>query len=609
MLSALGSVMDQSITVALLCILIVLIAAGTGQRRWVLRAAIFCIGLAVASVVVRHGFALDMWVIRRCVVGVCAIMIATMLILRNLGIRAVVQSQALLLAQTHDSVTMRDLSGRLTYWNKASAALYGWSDEQAQGVFASSLLQTTYPVAEDAIMAMLLATGGWEGEVVNRTRDGRLLTLHTRWSLLRDDRGRPTGILEAAKDITESRKSDLELRIGEARYRNIFQTMAVAIWECDFSRVKARNDQLRAEGVQDFRAYVRDNPGYIREAIDLSRAVDVNDASVRLFEAGDRETLLRDFSLIWPKEGEPVYAAAMMAALENRLTYETQAVLQTVHGRRLDVLFSVSYPPGTGSRESIFVAAVDITESNKARADLDAAQVDLAHAMRLSSLGELTATIAHEVNQPLGGVVANGRAALRWLERDPPELAEVRHSIEQSIAEAQRAADVLGKTRAMARKSEPQIVPVDVNALIAETIQLLAREIGRVQASLDLDLEPTDGRSPADRIQIQQVIINLILNSLQALADIDGHARRILVQTRVGKAMIVVRIDDTGRGVAPDQRARLFTPFFTTKDAGLGIGLSVCGSIVERHGGRIEVIARDGPGLCIQFSLPLAMEE
>jgi C4-dicarboxylate-specific signal transduction histidine kinase len=248
---------------------------------------------------------------------------------------------------------------------------------------------------------------------------------------------------------------------------------------------------------------------------------------------------------------------------------------------------------------------MDLAESNRAKADLQEAQDGLAHAMRLSSLGILTATIAHEVNQPLGGVIANSRAGLRWLRRDPPVLDEVATSIEQALAEAKRAASVLARIRAMARKTEPEHMTLDINELIEETMALLEREVrgGRVEILLSLDRGIP--LVMADRVQLQQVIINLALNSVQAMSKIDDRARTLLLETSSRADAVFVAVDDSGHGLEAGAAEQVLTPFFTTKPQGLGMGLSVCSNIIERHGGRLRVTEKPTPGFRVEFSLPL----
>lgn len=538
--------------------------------------------------------------------SLAALGVATLIVMRGLGAASLAASHARLLDETHDGLNVRTIDGTITYWNRASSTMYGWSGEEALGRKITDILATRWPQSEESVMAAVREIGTWEGEVINQTRDGRDILVESRLALICDGDGRPSAILETAKDITHRRRADEERRLSEARYHGMFQTMGVAYWEMDFSLVRARCAELWNEGIRDFPAYLRDHPRFVREMIALSRPRDVNAASVRLFGADSAQHLMTNFGACWPPEGEPVFAGAMLAALRNTPTFESEAILRGVDGRRLEVLFTVSYPPGSESRENIVVALVDLAESNRAKAELRSAQDDLAHAMRLNSLGILTATIAHEVNQPLGGVIANGRAALRWLRRETPALDEVAGSIESALSEAKRAADVLARIRAMARKAEPEPVSLDLNELVEETMTLLAGELRNANVQLSLVLERPSPSVVADRIQLQQVVINLALNSVHALEEVANRPRVLTICTSSSGDAAMVSVDDTGPGILPDQAEKLFTPFFTTKAQGLGVGLSLCGNIIERHGGKIAVVAKPTPGFHLQFTLPLS---
>lgn len=586
----------------------VLVSSISGKRRTVAAVAFssailicmsFC--LAIRSGQVVQAAAPD-------ILSLVALAVSTLIVVRGLGAASLAASHARLLDETHDSVSVRRLDGTITYWNRASSVIYGWTKEDAVGRKIEEILATRWSEAAESVMSAVLEIGKWEGEATNRTSDGPDIVVESRLALIRDDRDRPAAILETAKDITHRKRADVERRFTEARYHGMFQTMGVAYWEMDFSRVRARCAELWTEGVRDFSAYIRDNPGFVREAIGLSQPRDVNAASVRLFGADSPEHLMTNFGACWPPEGEPVFAGAMLAALRNAPTFESDAVLRGVDGRRLEVLFTVSYPQGSESRQNIVVALVDLAESNRAKAELRSAQDDLAHAMRLSSLGILTATIAHEVNQPLGGVIANGRAALRWLRRERPALDEVDASIEHALSEAKRASSVLSGIRAMARKTDPDPVSLDLNELIEETMTLLMAELRNAQVELRLVLERPSPSVVADRIQLQQVVINLVLNSVHALEGVTDRPRILTICTASTGETATVSVDDTGLGIAPDQAEKLFTPFFTTKAQGLGVGLALCGNIIERHGGRISIVPKPTPGFQLQFTLPLTAE-
>jgi PAS domain S-box-containing protein len=262
----------------------------------------------------------------------------------------------------------------------------------------------------------------------------------------------------------------------------------------------------------------------------------------------------------------------------------------------------VSYESG---EEEIVGAVMDITEARKAQEALADAQAQLAHANRVATLGELAASIAHDVNQPLAAIVANGDANLRWLDRPLPEIDAVRQGVEQMIADAGRASNVVNRIRALARKNESERLPLDVNDVINDVIKLVGREIVSHQVSLRRGLAAALPPVLGDRVQLQQVIINLMINGIQAMAEIDNRARSLLIRSDHDQSgQVLVSVQDSGNGIDPANANRLFDAFYTTKPSGMGMGLSICRSIIEGHGGRIWASNHSGTGAVFQFTLP-----
>jgi two-component system, LuxR family, sensor kinase FixL len=256
----------------------------------------------------------------------------------------------------------------------------------------------------------------------------------------------------------------------------------------------------------------------------------------------------------------------------------------------------------------------DITEQKRAEDALHKAQAELAHVTRVMTLGELTASIAHEVNQPLAAVVTNGEAALRWLQRDVPNLSEVQSSLERIIGNGRRASDVVARLRALARKSDLMHAELDVNELVDDVLLLVERELIARNISLKLDLAPGDLQVLGDRVQLQQAIINLVVNAVQAMSSMTDRSRSLQIRTRnlldeAGEKSIVVEVSDTGPGIDPSIANKLFSAFYTTKADGMGMGLSICRSIIESHGGKISVSSELGQGATFVVRLPIKEKE
>ena len=251
----------------------------------------------------------------------------------------------------------------------------------------------------------------------------------------------------------------------------------------------------------------------------------------------------------------------------------------------------------------------DITARRQAQEALHRAQEELAHVTRVATLGELTASIAHEVNQPLAAIVTNGQACLRWLGRDVPDLDEARRAVKRIVGDADRASEVILRIRALSRKTEPQKTALSLNEVIGEVLLLVRREVQSHRVSLQLDLAPDLPAVLADRVQLQQVIINLVINAIQAMAPVTDRPRALLLRSRTHEAgQVLVAVQDSGIGIEPRHQSRLFDTFFTTKPDGVGMGLSICRSIVEAHGGEVWATANTRPGTTFQFTLPANRE-
>jgi PAS domain S-box-containing protein len=248
----------------------------------------------------------------------------------------------------------------------------------------------------------------------------------------------------------------------------------------------------------------------------------------------------------------------------------------------------------------------DISNRKRAEEALRKAQAELTHVTRVTALGELAASIAHEINQPLTAIVTDASASLNWLARTNPDLDMVREALGTIVADGHRAADVVQRIRQLATKTEPQKASLDINDVIHEVVALVRHEVLRHQASLQLALASTIPPALGDRVQIQQVIINLVMNGVEAMAAVDDRPRELMIRSAPHDGdRVVVAVQDVGVGLDPRQVDRLFTAFFTTKPGGMGMGLSISRSIIEGHGGRLWATPNPTHGATFQFVLPV----
>jgi C4-dicarboxylate-specific signal transduction histidine kinase len=249
---------------------------------------------------------------------------------------------------------------------------------------------------------------------------------------------------------------------------------------------------------------------------------------------------------------------------------------------------------------------LDLTERKLVDEASRDAQTNLAHVMRITTLGELTASIAHEVSQPLAAVTANAEACLRWLCRGNPDVESARRTLKWIIDDGKRANEVIRRVRALAKKTDVEKFPLDVNDVVRETIALVQRELTSHCVSLQTELAPALPTVLADRVQLQQVIINLVMNGVEAMQAVADRPRELVIRSGQDEThQVHVSVTDCGVGISAENADRLFNAFFTTKASGIGMGLSICRSIVEAHDGRLWATANVPYGAKLQFTLPV----
>ena len=248
---------------------------------------------------------------------------------------------------------------------------------------------------------------------------------------------------------------------------------------------------------------------------------------------------------------------------------------------------------------------LDLTERKRAAEAMREVQTELAHANRLATMGQLAASIAHEVNQPIGAARNNAHAALRFLARDPPELAEVSEALECVVSDTYRAGSIIGRIRDQVRKVPPRKESVDLNDAIGNVIALVRGELSKNHVLVETHLAEGLPQIRGDRVQLQQVMLNLILNAIDAMSSIDAEDRRLVICTESSPPEgQLVTVSDSGPGIAPGDLERIFESFYTTKSSGLGIGLPICRSIIDAHGGRLWAGADQPLGATFSFTLP-----
>lgn len=588
--------------VAVLYVVAILLAAKTTHREDILVAATCCAILTIAAYVLSHGLSSISSPALRAAVSLAAIAITTMLALQNQAATMRLAAQARLLDLSHDMIFVRDRRGIISFWNRCAEETYGWSADEAIGRVADELLQTAYSDPRDVVEKILIETGRWEGGVKQRTRDGVLLDIEARWALQYDHLGKPLDVLETLTDVTDREQAHAALVQSERRYRRMFDASRIGIVEEDWTGVRAALRDVSVEA--DIDGYLRNNPDFVRKARSLARIKDVNPALQKMVGATNRSALLASVNDLM-SESERTFLGALVAFAHAEPFYEGETELVALDGRRIPVLFTITFPTEPEGDGNVLAFVVDITERKRSQNALLAAQAELAHASRVATIGELTASIAHEVNQPLAAIVTSGEAGLRWLRRDVPQLDEVASVIGRIVNEGRRASEIVTRIRAFLKKKPAEQDMLGIAEIVSEAATLVERELSKEDVSLNIEVRPDLPQIRGDRIQLQQVLVNLLINAAQAMAHRSGPRIVTLRAELAESGDLLVSVQDTGPGIEAADVPRLFEPFFTTKQDGMGMGLAICQTTVEGHGGRLTVESVPGAGATFRLTMPV----
>jgi PAS domain S-box-containing protein len=581
---------------------VILLVAPLGSRTLV-AGGIGTATLAAIAFIAGHLSYPSEGALSRFAVSLIAIAITTILSLRDRSTRTTLGEQARLLELSHDTVIIRDSRDVIVYWNDGAEQLYGWTRQEALGRTCASLLKCSYPHTE--VRTSLEADGHWSGEVVRTRRDGARLLLASRWLLRRDLVERAIGVIESSADLTDLHRADAVRKASEERYRWIFESAGFAAWEADWSETLRIVTQ--AAPVDDLETWLLAHPEVLCNAAGGSIMRHVNQAAADLLHAGSREQLIgSSFCTHYLQEAAAPFAHILAKLANGASTAESEVRIRTFDGHTADVVLRVTPLSGGEPWSYVLITAFDVTERNQARARIEETSAELAHAARVSLLGQMAASIAHEVNQPLSAIINYAKSADRWLSRPDPNIAESKGCLERIITNGTRAAEIITRVRALARKSACQTEQLELSELISDAVEFVRREARMSGVELRrfdrADLPLIVG----DRVQIQQVLVNLIMNSIQAMREVQDRKKEIYIFTETpSHSAIQIAIQDCGTGFSAGEEAKIFEPFFTTRNDGMGMGLSICRSIIEGHGGQISVRNNEGPGATVAFTLPI----
>jgi signal transduction histidine kinase len=409
----------------------------------------------------------------------------------------------------------------------------------------------------------------------------------------------------AAVLCVQIRLADAKLRRSEERYRNIFQSTSVAIWEQDYTPAVEACTPILAHGLPQLRDHLIRNEDFLKRCLLSLKTIDANDAARFLIgDLGDAHA-----QASWEAAGVPeslvAFREILLAYLDGQASFTIESAIRATDGSRREIIVTATFP--TDRTRSVLISALDVTAQIAAEQALQQSAAELTRVSRIATLGALTASIGHEVNQPLAAVVINGEAALRWLGRDEPDLDEVRACIVETVHEGRRAAEIIQRLRSLSVKGERTRSPVDLNEIVTQVHAMARRDLADHDITTMLDLAPGLPDISGDGVQLQQVTMNLVNNAMHAMKA--SVTRQLRIQTAHDPHNgIRVTVSDSGTGISDDDMQRLFAPFFTTKSEGMGIGLSISRSIIETHRGRIWAERHRDGGTSFHFMIPTTDE-
>ena len=404
--------------------------------------------------------------------------------------------------------------------------------------------------------------------------DGATKHLHTVGHPVLNDSGDVVQFMGTSTDITERKRAEEELRAAETRFRTYVDHATDALF--------VRYDRGY---IADVNRQACDSLGYTREElIGMS-----------------------------PSEFDVDTAPAFYETMRDRLKAGEILTFETSHRRKDGTVFPVEVRIRRfwdGSRPFTLALARDISDRKRAdeeREKLRLLEAELAHINRVTTMGELTASLAHEINQPIAAAMTNANTCVRWLTRDVPDINEARAAAGRLVKDTQRAGEIISRIRLLFKKGAPQRELVDINGVINEIVALLRNEAARQGVLIRNQLAANLPQVMGDRIQLQQVLMNLMINSIDAMKDVGGARELTLTSQRDGNDQVQVSVTDTGIGLPPEM-GRIFEAFYTTKPHGTGMGLAISRTIIESHGGRMWATTNSGHGAIFYFTLPANVE-
>lgn len=480
---------------------------------------------------------------------------------------------------TDYAIFMLDPNGIVANWNKGAERIKGYRAEEIIGRHFSCFYTEEDRAANMSQHALDSAArdGRYETERLRVRKDGSCFWANVVIDAIKDDNGQLIGFAKITRDITE--------RIHAAQERE-----------------EARIAQAQAQQMEAIRLVIDTIPALVWSSLPDGSVDFVSRRWLEYTGLPSEQALGWGYtSAIHPEDFER-WRSQRPARISAGVAFEDEARMRRADEEyRHFLIRQVPLRDDSGNIVKWYGTATDIEDRKRA----EALQAELARVARLMTMGELTASIAHEIIQPLSAIVTNGNTCLHWLEDQTMDLAKARSAATRAVRDAERATDIIRRIRALMTKSETQKAKIDMNGIVTEVLSLTSSELLRQQVSVDTALAAKLLPVFGDRVQLQQLILNLIVNGVEAMASVASRPKELTIETRAeGADHVLVLMRDSGVGLNPEQADQIFDAFFTTKPEGTGMGLAICRSIVESHDGHIWASPGSPHGAVFQFTLP-----
>ena len=476
-----------------------------------------------------------------------------------------------------DAVVTMDAQGMITSWNKQAEIIFGWSPAEAVGRrMADMIIPEQHRMAHARGLRHFLNTG--HGPILQRRievtairRGGVEFPVELEVVPMR--LGQDWIFSAFIRDITDAKLAEEKLRESELHLRQMTETIPEMLWSAT------------GEGAIDYcNARVLDYTGFSAEEL-------MGNGWMKSFHPDDADQAAQE------------WMSSVSTGAPYRIEVRTFRAADRMY--RWCVTSALPLLDQQGRILKWYGTVVDMHDWKQAQEDLRNTQAELAHMTRVMTMGELTASIAHEVNQPLAAIIASGDSCTAWLAASPPNLDKARAASARMIQAATQASDIVQRIRAFFKKTSSAKVSLGINEAIEEALQLIRGEILRKDVSLQTELDRHLPKVSGDRVQLEQVILNLIMNGMDAMVAADSQPKQLVIQSAWKEPSdVLVSVSDTGPGIPAEHMSKMFNPFFTTKPQGMGMGLSISRSLIEAHGGRLWAMVNDGPGATFAFSIP-----